>query len=174
MHSFYWETVYFDCKKMQPKIVEITERKLIGMKMTTSISENRTFELWRKFKPRVGEIQHRKNADFYSVQIYTGGLKFTEFTPLTKFEKWAAVEVLDFADIPPGIDCHTLTGGKYAVFILRGLHSKTLKTMQSIFTDWLPNSEFDFDDREQFEIMSDKYLGPNDANSEEEIWIPIK
>ena len=159
---------------MQPKIVEIGERKLVGMKITTSFAENRTFELWSKFKPKVGEIKHRKNADFYSVQIYNGNLKFTEFTPFTIFEKWAAVEVVDFSDIPQGIDCHTLMGGKYAIFILRGLHSESLKTIQSIFTDWLPSSKFEFDFREQFEIMSDKYLGSNDANSEEEIWIPIK
>ncbi len=159
---------------MQPKIIEITERKLVGMKITTSLSENRTSELWSKFKPRVREIPDKINNDFYSVQIYKGDLNYREFTPFTMFEKWAAVEVSEFAEIPQGFDYHTLTGGKYAVFILRGIHAEALKTIQSIFTDLLPNSGFNFDYREQFEIMSDKYISPNDPNSEEEIWIPIK
>ena len=159
---------------MKPKIVEITKRKLVGMKIITSPSENRTFELWSKFKPRVDEIKHRKDSDFYSIQIYDKDLKVENITPVTTFEKWAAVEVFEFAEIPQDFDCHTLTGGKYAVFVLRGLHSEALKTIQSIFQTWLPNSEFEFDNREQFEIMGDKYLGPNDENSEEEIWIPIK
>ena len=78
---------------MQPKIVEIGELKLVGTKITTSFSENRTFELWGKFRPRVKEIKHRKNTDFHSVQIYQGELNYEEFTPFTMFEKWAAVEV---------------------------------------------------------------------------------
>ena len=60
---------------MKPKIVEITKRKLVGMKIITSPSENRTFELWSKFKPRVDEIKHRKDSDFYSIQIYDKDLK---------------------------------------------------------------------------------------------------
>jgi AraC family transcriptional regulator len=159
---------------MQPQIVEITERKLVGMKITTSLSENRTFELWSRFKPRVKEINHRKNNDFYSVQIYKGELNYQEFTPFTTFEKWAAVEVSEFNVIPQDFDFQTLTGGKYAVFMLRGTHSEAVKTIQNVFQNWLPNSEFEFDNREQFEIMGEKYISPNDENSEEEIWIPIK
>ena len=99
------------------------------------------------------------------------------FLELRKFTNWMTLLnlfYLDFADIPLDFECHTLTGGKYAVFILRGLHSESLKTMQSIFTDWLPSSEFNFDYREQFEIMGEKYISANDPNSEEELWIPIR
>jgi AraC family transcriptional regulator len=37
----------------------------------------------------------------------------------------------------------------------------------------LPNSAYELDDREHFELLGEKYKN-NDPNSEEEIWIPIR
>ncbi len=159
---------------MHPRIIEITARKLVGMKIVTSLSENRTFELWNKFKRRTHEIQKRKSSDFYSVQVFENNLKSDGFSPVTLFEKWAAVEVSEFSEIPQGMECHTLAGGKYAVFILRGTFAEAIKTRQSVFERWLPNAEFQLDDREHFEIMGEKYIGPSDAGSEEELWLPVK
>ena len=44
---------------------------------------------------------------------------------------------------------------------------------QYIFTNWLPNSEYELDNRPHFEILGDKYINGS-ADSEEEIWIPVK
>ena len=46
------------------------------------------------------------------------------------------------------------------------------KTIQYIFLDWLPKSEFQVDHRPHFEKLGDKY-NPTDPNSEEEVFIPI-
>lgn len=42
-----------------------------------------------------------------------------------------------------------------------------------IFSDWLPKSDYELDERPHFEILDEKYKN-DDPNSEEEIWIPIR
>jgi AraC family transcriptional regulator len=49
-------------KTIEPKIAAIAEKKLIGQKLSMSLIENRTGELWRSFMPRRKEIQNIKNA----------------------------------------------------------------------------------------------------------------
>jgi predicted transcriptional regulator YdeE len=52
-------------------------------------------------------------------------------------------------------------------------NAKAFDTIQNyIYTEWLPASNYELDNRPQFEILGVKYK-TNDPNSEEEIWIPI-
>jgi len=80
---------------IDPKIVDLAPRKMLGLRITTSLAENRTRELWSKFKPRVKEIDNRADKDFYSIQEYPEDLNMEMFTPQTKFTKWAAVRISD-------------------------------------------------------------------------------
>jgi AraC family transcriptional regulator len=105
-------------KTIEPKIAAIAEKKLIGQKLSMSLIENRTGELWRSFMPRRKEIQNNLNADLISLQIYPSSYKFD---PNREFEKWAAVEVKDFSEIPEGMETLVLKEGLYAVFLLQGL-----------------------------------------------------
>ncbi len=60
----------------------------------------------------------------------------------------------------------------YAVFDYKGLNTDD-SIFRYIFGTWLPNSDYDLDDRPHFEVLGKKYRN-NDPASEEEIWIPIK
>ena len=120
------------------------------------------------------EIKNSIGTDLFSVQVYSPTTIFENFTPHTPFEKWAAVEVSDFNTIPDGMEAYTLTGGLYAVFLHKGAAGTAPETFQYIFTEWLPASEYLFDNsRAQFEIMGEKYKN-NHPDSEEEVWVPIK
>lgn len=77
-----------------------------------------------------------------------------------------------YAEIPEGMETFDLVGGKYAVFLHRGLSSDT-STFEYIFQEWLPNSDFTLDDRPHFDLLGEK-TKRNDPDSEEEIWIPVK
>lgn len=158
----------------EPELVEIPERKLVGMHRRMSLAENTTKELWQTFMPRRKEIFNKANEWLYSVQVYDEPLTLHTFTPATVFERWAAVEVTDFQELPEGMESHLLSGGKYAIFIHKGPAHAFAKTFDYIFRTWLPNSGYEVDRRAHFEIMGDKYLGIDNPNSEEEIWIPIK
>ena len=128
-------------------------------------ANDRTVELWQSFMPFRKDIQNSLGEDLFSMQIFNGSD--------TEFEKWAAIEVSDFNGIPDSMQPYTLQGGLYAVFDHIGPASAFEKTFQFIFNEWLPDSEYELDKREHFEILGSKYKN-NELDSEEEIWIPIR
>jgi AraC family transcriptional regulator len=158
---------------MEPKIVDIPPKKLVGARIINSLAEDKTGVLWQQFMPRRKMIKNRVNTDYWSVQNYKN-FDPASFTEDTQFEKWAAVEVSAYEDLPDGLETFDLPAGKYAIFIFHGLASEYHKALRYIYESWLPSSGYELDERPQFEIMGSKYYGPTDANSEEETWIPIK
>jgi AraC family transcriptional regulator len=158
---------------MQPSIKTIADKKLIGKRLRMSLSDNRTHELWRSFMPRRKEITTNLSADLFSLQVYDNLTYFTDFHLDTLFEKWAAIEVSDFNEIPDEMESFTLTGGLYAVFTHKGAAATGPETFRYIFGMWLPDSEYALDARAHFEILGEKYRN-DDPDSEEEIWIPIR
>ena len=122
--------------------------------------------------PRLKEIKNAVSADLFSLQNYPEDY-FTNFTPETIFTKWAAVEVKNFENIPEGFEKLEIPSGKYAVFLHKGNTEMFAKTAQYIYTEWLPNSGFQLDNKPHFEVLGDNYLGHENPESEEEVWIPI-
>lgn len=157
---------------VQPRIENTPEKKLAGLHIITSLADNKTPELWRSFMPIRKEISNSIGMELYSMDIYPFGY-FDNFSPATKFEKWAAVEVKDFAEIPTGFETYTLPSGLYAVFTYKGLPSNGAEFYQYIFGTWLPSSAYISDNRPHLAVMGEKYknAGPD---SEEELWIPVK
>ena len=157
---------------MESRTENLVEKKLIGKRIRTSFSNNRTFELWNTFMPKRKEIKNIIGTELYSIQIYEP-LFFDNFDPKKEFEKWATMEVTDFNTVPDGMETFILQSGLYAVFLYRGAASAAAPVFQYILGTWLPNSEYTLDDRPHFEILGEKYKN-EDPTSEEEIWIPIK
>ncbi len=157
---------------MTPKIVSIPAKKLIGYSIEMSLLDNQTQTIWQLFMPRLKEIKNAVSADLFSLQNYPEDY-FTNFTPETIFTKWAAVEVKNFENIPEGFEKLEIPSGKYAVFLHKGNTEMFAKTAQYIYTEWLPNSGFQLDNKPHFEVLGDNYLGHENPESEEEIWIPI-
>jgi len=156
---------------MNPRIENLTEKKLIGKRLTMSLANNRTGELWQSFMPIRREISNNVSNDLISMQVYKP-THFADFKPTNEFEKWATVEVTNFESVPTGLETFSLTGGLYAVFDYKG-SSNDPSIFQYIFGTWLPGSDYFLDYRPHFEVLGDKYKN-NDPTSEEEIWIPIK
>lgn len=157
---------------MVPRIETLPAKKLVGKRLTMTYSKNKTFELWRSFMPYRKEIHNCVSPDLYSLQIYPPSF-YDNFNPNTEFEKWAAIEVIDFEEIPVNFLRFNLPGGLYAVFLYKGLSSAASEPFQFIFGTWLPKSNYKLDNRPHFELLGEKYKY-DDPNSEEEIWIPIK
>lgn len=155
---------------IEPIIKTISEKKIVGMSIRMSLAENKTFSLWQSFMPRRKEINHALNTDLISMQVYDAPLQAGNMQQA--FDKWAAVEVANFENIPEGLNTYTLIGGIYAVFHYKGL-STDPSIFRYIFGEWLPNSGYALDQRPHFELLGAKYKN-NDPDSEEEIWIPIK
>lgn len=157
---------------LEPRIITIQEKKLIGKKLTMTFAENKTGELWKSFMPRRNEIQNKISNDLISMQIFPVGFSMGPHSFHIPFVKWAAVEVNDFSYVPDGMETFILSEGLYAVFDYKGLSTDT-RIFEYIFGTWFPKSGYILDNRPQFEILGEKYKN-NDPDSEEEIWIPIQ
>ncbi len=158
---------------MQPEIRQIEAKKLVGKYLRMSFSNDRTFELWRSFMPHKKEISNVVSPDMYSVQVFDSIPDFANYNPSIQFNKWATVEVDNQEHIPEGMHLHNLSGGLYAVFLYKGLPADATPTFIYIYTQWLPSSVYELDDREHFQVMGTKYSNI-DPSSEEEFWIPIR
>jgi AraC family transcriptional regulator len=118
------------------------------------------------------EIKNCLSADLISLVVYKPN-HFTDFKLTNEFERWAAVEVANFDDVPDEMESYVLQAGLYAVFHYKGSSTGSASFFQQIYTVWLPASDYVLDNRPHFEVLGDKYKN-NDPSSEEEVWIPIK
>jgi len=156
---------------MTPKIVTAQERKLVGKRRAMSLTENKTYELWKNFRSEDSRINNRLGKNYFSVQNFPSDY-FRKFDPQTVFEKWAAVEVSKDYKVPEGFESLTLPAGLYAVFHYVGSSVDAENIFQFIYGTWLPESGFQLDSRPHFEVLGEKYKN-GDPSSEEDIWIPI-
>ncbi|MEI6123255.1 MAG: GyrI-like domain-containing protein [Bacteroidota bacterium] len=156
---------------MKLKIQTITEKKLVGKRLEMSFANYKVGELWKSFMPRRKEITNNLTNELISMSVYKP-TQFADFKPTNEFEKWAAVEVADFDNVPNKMETFVLPSGLYAAFDYKGLSTDN-SIFQYLLGIWLPSSGYVLDSRPHFEVLSNKYKN-NDPTSEEEIWIPIK
>jgi AraC family transcriptional regulator len=156
---------------IQPRIMTVGSKKLIGQRLTMSLADYRIGELWKSFAAKRNQIVNALNNDLISMAIYQPH-HFASFHPTNEFERWATVEVENYDLLPAGLETFDLPSGLYAVFDYQGLSTDT-SIFQYILGTWLPASEFVLDNRPHFEVLGEKYKN-NDPKSEEEIYIPIK
>lgn len=156
---------------MEPDIISISEKKLTGKHRSMSFANYAIGELWRSFLPERKHIKNTVNHYLYSIAVYPGG-HFVNFDPASEFERWACVEVADFDVIPDGLEKLVLPAGTYAVFHYKG-SSTDPAIFDYIYNEWLPQSDYELDERPHCEVLGEKYKN-NHPDSEEEIWIPVQ
>lgn len=155
---------------MEPRIEDIEEKFFVGMSIKMSLTDNKTFQLFSTFMPRKKEISNAKNQDVYDLIIYPKEY-FLTFDPTAYFKKHALIEVLDLENILEGMESFILPKGKYAVFTFKG-YVPNQANFEYIFSTWLPNSDFQLDDRPHFDILSEK-IQQKSNDAYQEIWIPV-
>lgn len=156
---------------LTPRMVILEEKKLVGMHLKMCLDDHKVANLWSAFMPKRNQITNAISGELISMAIY-GKDYFRQFNPSAEFEKWAAVEVSNVENPPPGLRGFILSSGIYAVFDYKG-SANDPAIYQFIFTQWLPASEYQLDDRPHFEILGSQYNNES-SDSEEEIWIPVK
>jgi AraC family transcriptional regulator len=157
---------------MEVRIEALEEKKLLGKHISMSLSANKTAELWKGFMQRKKDILNNIGNDLYSIQVYDTDY-FSVFDPEKEFVKWACMEVEDFTMVPFGMETFILPAGLYAVFLYRGAARQGASAFRYIFANWIPQSDYLLDNRPHFELLGEKYNNFA-ADSEEEIWVPIK
>ncbi|PZX56849.1 AraC family transcriptional regulator [Algoriphagus ratkowskyi] len=158
---------------MIPTIQLLPATRLVGMRIQMNFITNKTQKLWKRFMPRKLEIENSVGSELYSVENYPDLTFFEQFNPATEFEKWAAVKVEDFENIPEGMEKLIIPTGLYAVFPFKGTDNEAPPMYQYIMESWIPSSAYELDLRPHFALMGEKYKN-NDPDSEENFWVPIK
>tara|TARA_B100002049_G_scaffold21569_1_gene14480 strand:- start:75 stop:557 length:483 start_codon:yes stop_codon:yes gene_type:complete len=157
---------------MQPEIVSIDPKLLVGLKIEMSFSKNKTATLWQTFMPKK-HLVSAKSDELFSVEVYPDLNFFKTFDPTKTFEKWAAVEVNSAENLAEDFEVLKISEGLFAKFTYQGKASEAATFYNKIFGEWLPNSEYRLSNRPHFAVMDEKYKG-EEAISEEEIFIPIE
>jgi len=158
---------------MTPKIIKLNPKKLVGFSQKMSYSEDKTQELFKRFMPLKSTIKNSLNTDVVALQVYTNFTSLENFSPETVFTKFALTEVSNFDTSPKNMEQFNLEAGLYAVFTHKGNVQQFYNTWFYIFKDWLPNSNYQLDQRPHFEVLPEGY-NPASEDSTEEVWIPIK
>ncbi len=155
-----------------PEIVEAPARLLAGCHARISLARNGTAAIWQFFMPRRRLLTHATCTDLFSVSVYPADY-FLNFSPVREFEKWAAAEVTDSADLPDGFEVLHIPAGMYAVFPYKGRSYEGEAFFRYVFTEWLPGSGYRLADRPHYEILGARYKN-DDPESEETVWIPVE
>lgn len=155
------------------RIQNVAPKHLVGKSMRMTLAGNRTGELWQSFMKQRSLVQNRVDSNYISLQSSGSARAEDLFNPQTEFVKWAVVEVSHVGEIPEGMASYHFQGGLYAVFLHKGPPTLFPQTAELIFGQWLPNSEYELDGREHFELLDERYKN-NDPTSEEELFVPIK
>ena len=158
---------------MTHRIIQSPEILIVGMKATMSFSNisEETGKLARQFMPRLKEIRGRVDDNTLSLQNYDD-FDYTKVSPTMTFEKWVGVEVDNLNDVPEGMETLTINSGRYLVIDFKGSIQEFVKNWNYIHSQWLPNSDYELDNRPHFEKLSPSYSPMNVVN-QEEIWIPV-
>ncbi len=60
---------------MEPRIENLSEKKLVGIQLKMSLANNNTSNLWRTFMPRRREICNSDTIEMISMQVYNEPLR---------------------------------------------------------------------------------------------------
>lgn len=164
-----------DGMTIQPTVREIGPVMLIGLRGSSSLSNNKLLSMWQTFNARVSEIRNlTAGMRGYGVCEADPGFDLSLFDESTESSHFIGAEVISLAEVPEGMETKTLTGGKYAVFTHKGKLGALSMTYDYIWGTWVICSGYEIDLRDDFEFYDERFLGPDQDASEFDIYIPIK
>lgn len=76
-------------------------------------------------------------------------------------------------EIPTGMVSKVIPPAKYAVFTHVGTVNSILETCCYVLGTWLPKSGYELAEQDNFEYYGSRFLGPDNYNSEIDIYYPI-
>jgi AraC family transcriptional regulator len=126
-------------------------------------------ELWGKFNKEVSNIPKRLIPEkYYQVQYWS---QDQELNGLFFF---IGVEVTAPDPLPLQFSLKNIPKAKYMHFIHKGLSRHVGYTYKYIYNQWLPKTEYKLNLPYNFEYYGDRYKGPDNDESESDIYIPLE
>lgn len=160
---------------VHPKIVEITEIKIAGLRGETTLRDNRLKDLWNRTNSLYKEIPNRIQGGraFGICEACAENTLYT-MSDNVLFTEVAGVEVSSFDGLKEPFVKKIIPGGRYAVFTHKGTLQKLPQTFDYIWGTWFLSTKEELDWREDFELYDERFLGYDHPDSEVDLYIPIR
>lgn len=165
-----------DCITVHPRIVELPDLKMAGLRCTTSLRDNVVPQLWGQFMAIRDQVPHQK-AGGLGLGVCEACSEENSLLSMNEnivFSEVAGVEVDSFEGLPEHFAAKIVKGGRYAVFTHKGSLDGLRKTFEYIWGTWVFNTKEVLDDREDFEGYDGRFYGSDHPDSEMDIYIPIR
>jgi AraC family transcriptional regulator len=128
-------------------------------------SSNAIPSQWQRFAPHLGNIPGQIGRTAYGVCCNSDDEG--------NFDYICGVEVSDFSELPANFSRVRIPEQRYAVFSHRDHISTIRRTINTIWSKWLPESAHEAADAPDFERYGEEF-DPRTGMGGVEIWIPIK
>jgi len=151
-----------------PELVELAAFLLTGLSVPVHSSPMVT-DVWAKFMPEAGTVPHRIIPERYYQFSF-----WPETYEMEGFFVMPSVEVASLQNIPPMLVGKSVPAARYLRFIHRGLSRLVAHTYQYIYQTYLPQSDYQLTKPYNFEFYGPGFLGPENPDSESEVFIPIE
>jgi len=155
---------------MQPRFTHKDSFTVAGLTCQSTMSNNTIPQLWNRFHNSEKDYKNKLSECCYGVCYY---VQMENMCPDTPYTYMAGMQVKSEADCPEGMEVRTVPACDYAVFEHKGALDTLQKTYDYIFREWLPGSEYEFVNQDDFEIYDDRFKY-GQPESIMEIWIPVK
>lgn len=156
---------------IQPEIKYINEIYVAGIQGVASIDN--IYALWKKFESIADKIPN-KHSSGRTFGICDQLEESHTLNYSMDFSEVIGLEVDSYENLPENLAIKTISAGKYAVFTHKGPLSEIIKTYEYIWGTWSLLTKEILDDRADFELYDDRFLGKDNYESEMDIYIPIK
>lgn len=160
---------------VHPKIVELPEIKVAGIRGETTLGDNKLKKLWEKAIGICASVPNRlpKGRGIGICEACHENTLYTMNQDVI-FTEVVGVEVSSFDGLAEPFVAKTIPGGRYAVFTHRGTLERLQQTFDYIWGTWFLNTGEELDWREDFELYDERFLGYAHPDSEVDLYIPIK
>jgi predicted transcriptional regulator YdeE len=153
--------------EMEFTVKTVEQFSVVGMEHNSQTSSESISQMWNRFITREDEIQEKINPAFsYGICV---GMKEDCFLYVAGFQS-------DYEPLPSGMVRISIPTQKYAVFTHKGSLSRPGHTIADTFAEihqtW-PQYQLTRANGIDFEFYDERFLGPDNEQSEMDIYIPI-
>jgi len=160
---------------VHPRIVELPEIMVAGIRGETTLRDNRLRGLWDRTNSLYKQIPNRipGGRSFGICEACAENTLYTMNDDIL-FTEVAGTEVSSFEGLTEPFVQKIISGGRYAVFTHRGTLRMLPQTFDYIWGTWFLTTKEELDWREDFELYDERFLGYDHPDSEVDLYIPVR
>lgn len=150
----------------KPHFEDAPELVLAGLNETYTFESRMNIpRQWERFAPQIGHVPGQVGNVTYGV--------CWNYRPGSGFDYLSGVEIAAGTKLPADFTQVRLEPQRYAVFTHRGHVSSIPQTIETVWTNWLPDSGLKAAEAPCFERYTEEF-NPQTGMGGIELWIPIK